>query len=262
MAHDKLQVEMWEESLQINSNKAEEIKRKIAALRAQNQRQFRVSSDMSGSIDYATQEFEWSKQLASKSRRIFGINDFRLCQRGYVAQVGCTSPMVHTLTGSVCNANLHQRHIICVMPTGGGKSLTYQLPALLSRGCTLVVSPLISLMADQVLHLKENNGEDVDQYHVPVPECLSVEAVMLSSTTPRGEIERTYERLMNPPANGEEGIKLLYVTVSSDTFPERTGTQPALQPERIKQSAQFMRFLYDLSNSGLLGRSTPYCCQL
>ena len=44
---------------------------------------------------------------------------------------------------------------------------------------------------------------------------------MLSSTTPKGEIDRTYERLMNPPANGEEGIKLLYVTVSSDAPPKR-----------------------------------------
>jgi len=44
---------------------------------------------------------------------------------------------------------------------------------------------------------------------------------MLNSTTPKHEINQTYERLMNPPANGQEGIKLLYVTVSSDAFPER-----------------------------------------
>ena len=50
------------------------------------------------------------------------------------------------------------RDIVCVMPTGGGKSLTYQLPALLSAGCTLVISPLISLITDQILHLREAGG--------------------------------------------------------------------------------------------------------
>jgi hypothetical protein len=44
---------------------------------------------------------------------------------------------------------------------------------------------------------------------------VSVEAVMLNGNTPKREVEETYERLMNPPANGGEGIKLLYVTVSS-----------------------------------------------
>lgn len=59
-------------------------------------------------------------------------------------------------------------------------------------------------------------------------ECHLVEAVMLNSTTPKREVEETYERLMNPPANGEEGIKLLYVTVSINTFLEKTDVQPVL----------------------------------
>ncbi|WP_435016335.1 RecQ family ATP-dependent DNA helicase [Tundrisphaera sp. TA3] len=62
----------------------------------------------------------------------FGLERFRPGQREVIENV------------------LGGRDVLCVMPTGGGKSLCYQLPAVLLRGPTLVVSPLIALMKDQV----------------------------------------------------------------------------------------------------------------
>ena len=57
--------------------------------------------------------------------------------------------------GEVVRALLEGRDALCVMPTGAGKSLCYQVPALLLSGVTLVVSPLISLMKDQVAALNQ-----------------------------------------------------------------------------------------------------------
>jgi len=104
-------------------------------------------------------------------RERFGFEDFRPAQR------------------EVIDLILSGRDILSVMPTGSGKSLCFQLPALLLPGLTLVVSPLIALMKDQVDHLDE----------------LRVPAAVINSTVPR---DLQYERL-EQAARGE--IKLLYV---------------------------------------------------
>ncbi|HAE78759.1 ATP-dependent DNA helicase RecQ [Morganella morganii] len=69
-------------------------------------------------------------------RQVFGYQQFRAGQ----------SDIIDTVTGG--------RDCLVVMPTGGGKSLCYQIPALMLPGLTVVVSPLISLMKDQVDQLR------------------------------------------------------------------------------------------------------------
>jgi ATP-dependent DNA helicase RecQ len=71
-------------------------------------------------------------------REVFGYPDFRPGQDDIVAEV------------------LSGRDVLAVMPTGAGKSMCYQLPAIVSGGLVVVVSPLIALMRDQVAQLRTN----------------------------------------------------------------------------------------------------------
>src|ERR1700736_6786377 len=65
---------------------------------------------------------------------------------------------------AVCRAAIQGSDVLLVMPTGSGKSLCYQLPGVARGGTTLVVSPLIALMDDQVAVLK-SRGFAVERIH-------------------------------------------------------------------------------------------------
>src|SRR3954452_17855970 len=75
--------------------------------------------------------------LREHLQNLFGLDDFRPAQRDVIEDV------------------LAGKDVLCVMPTGAGKSLCYQLPAYVRGGLTLVVSPLIALMEDQVQQLRD-----------------------------------------------------------------------------------------------------------
>ena len=109
--------------------------------------------------------------LEAKLKEIFGYESFRQGQKQIIEQV------------------LQGKDTLGILPTGAGKSICYQLPALLQEGVTLVVSPLISLMKDQV-----------DQLNI-----ANIPATFINSTVDEQE---AYFR-MKQIENGE--VKILFV---------------------------------------------------
>lgn len=111
-------------------------------------------------------------ELEALARERFGIEALRAGQRAILEVV------------------LRREDVLAILPTGGGKSLTYQLPALVLPGATVVVSPLISLMQDQVDKLR----------------ALGLKVVMLNSTMSEKEQRKSLLAIEN------ERPRLIYVT--------------------------------------------------
>ncbi|KAG6688027.1 hypothetical protein I3842_11G103800 [Carya illinoinensis] len=126
----------------------------------------------------------------------------------------------------IINAIMSGRDVVVIMAAGGGKSLCYQLPAVLHDGVALVVSPLLSLIQDQVMGLT----------------ALGIPAYMLTSTTSKEDEKFIYRAL----EKGEENLKILYVT-----------------PEKISKSKRFMSKLEKCHHAGrlsLISIDEAHCC--
>jgi ATP-dependent DNA helicase RecQ len=133
-------------------------------------------------VSAAAHETEWEKARAAL-KSVFGYDDFRPGQEEIIRWV------------------LAGEDVFAVMPTGSGKSMCYQLPAIVGNGLTLVVSPLIALMRDQVRQLR----------------AVGVAAATLNASSGEDEIDDAWRLL----ESGE--LKLLFVA------PERLAGHGLLQ---------------------------------
>ncbi|XP_055820801.1 ATP-dependent DNA helicase Q-like 2 isoform X3 [Solanum dulcamara] len=129
-------------------------------------------------------------------------------------------------TSKIINSIMSGRDVLVIMAAGGGKSLCYQLPAVLRNGVALVVSPLLSLIQDQVMGLS----------------ALGIPAFMLTSTTTKENEKFIYKAL----EKGGDELKILYVT-----------------PEKISKSKRFMSKLEKCHHAGrlsLISIDEAHCC--
>lgn len=167
-----------------------------------------IAEQQNSSHDWSSERFSWSTELRGKCQSVFGIKTFRSNQ---------LEAMNTTLSGLDC---------MLILPTGAGKSLCYQLPAVISPGITLVISPLLSLMEDQVMCLEK----------------LDICAVMLNASTPKEVNTSVLADMVKKPCK----LKLLYVT-----------------PEKLAKSKRFMNKLEACYKAGLLSRiaiDEVHCC--
>jgi RecQ family ATP-dependent DNA helicase len=142
--------------------------------------------------------FVWDDKISEVNQKVFKNLEFRRNQR------------------EIINAVLSNRDVFVIMPTGGGKSLTFQLPAYLSQGVTLVIMPLISLIYDQLKKLND----------------LGICARDLNSNQQVSEQNDIYDDIIR-----NDTVKLLFIT-----------------PEKLSQSDKLNNFLSVLERKGKLNR--------
>ena len=109
--------------------------------------------------------------LLSSIRKIVPINR----EYSYLRVHSCTA-----LVQAVVRAALEQRDVMVLMPTGGGKSLCFQLPAVLANGVTVVITPLISLMYDQIQALLRAPNGGIPVTYLSSQRSMQARALVLS----------------------------------------------------------------------------------
>ncbi|KAM9824563.1 ATP-dependent DNA helicase Q1 [Neosynchiropus ocellatus] len=157
---------------------------------------------------YDGKDFAWSKDVDRHLKESFRLSTFRPLQLRAI------------------NLTMAGKDLFLVMPTGRGKSLCYQLPAASSKGFTLVVTPLVSLMEDQIMYLKS----------------INVSAEMLNASSSKDQAKA----VMAGMTDQMSPFKLLYVT-----------------PEKIAKSKLLMSRLEKAYNMNLLSRvavDEVHCC--
>lgn len=180
--------------------------------------------------DWESQLFPWNDDIKNALKNTFKMTTFR-------------DQQLKTI-----NAILSKQDVLLLAPTGGGKSLCFQLPAIVQKGITIVISPLISLMEDQVWPLQKFN----------------VNAELLCSTTDKNKVNNIHKQLSDKSDTCKlicriirkneiifiriliGDIKLLYVT-----------------PERMAKSKRFMSALqksYFAQKLDLIAIDEVHCC--
>lgn len=155
--------------------------------------QYRATSE------YSNWNFPWSRNVKKALKQVFKLPGFRKNQLEAV------------------NATLSGKDVFVLMPTGGGKSLCYQLPAIVSPGVTIVVSPLISLIQDQIQGLLQRG----------------IGAMTVSSSLSEADKTNAFMELMHDYPI----CKLFYIT-----------------PEMLMRSSKFQNVLEILLKKGRLSR--------
>ncbi|KAI5187864.1 bloom syndrome protein [Nematocida homosporus] len=159
-----------------------------------------------------SQETPAQRRVAVCLQRVFGLSSFRQNQE------------------SIIEAVLADKDVFVLMPTGGGKSLTFQLPAVLATGVTIVVSPLLALIQDQIKNLIR----------------MGIPAIAINSSL--SKTERTL------------ALRLLKCTGSSVGCTKYAHPQPPLiklvyvTPELLVVSRTFNSILQELAAEGRLAR--------
>lgn len=149
--------------------------------------------------EYSHWKFPWSRNVKKALNQVFKLPGFRTNQLEAV------------------NATMSGKDVFVLMPTGGGKSLCYQLPAIISPGVTIVVSPLISLIQDQIQGLIQKG----------------IGAMTVSSSLSEADKQNAFIELLHD----DPICKLFYIT-----------------PEMLMRSSKFQNVLEILLRKGRLSR--------